>query len=155
MSGPSASLYDPRFEHEACGLGALVRLDGGQKLFPIAEERWSDSAKLDAMVELLVLSGRSLAHALAMVVPPAWTDPSLDIDDDVRAFHEYHAALVEPWDGPAAIMATDGRSVVATLDRNGLRPGRWIQRRDGLVVLASEIGVVPVDPADVVASGRL
>src|SRR4051812_11585547 len=126
-----------------------------QKLFPILEERWSDSAKLDAAVELLVMAGRSLPHALAMLLPPAWTDPTLDLPDDVRAFHEFHASLVEPWDGPAAVMATDGRCVVATLDRNGLRPGRWVQTRDGMVVLASEIGVLPVEPADIAASGRL
>src|SRR3954451_1709990 len=90
-----------------------------------------------------------------MLLPPAWTDPTLDLPDDVRAFHEFHASLVEPWDGPAAVMATDGRCVVATLDRNGLRPGRWVQTRDGMVVLASEIGVLPVEPADIAASGRL
>ena len=81
-----------------------------QKLFPIADERWSDSATLDAMLELLVLGGRSLAHALAMLIPPAWSDPTLDLDDDVRAFYEYHATLVEPWDGPAAIMASRRRA---------------------------------------------
>jgi glutamate synthase (NADPH) large chain len=129
--------------------------DDLQKLFPIAEPRWSDSAKLDAMVELLVLGGRSLAHALAMLIPPAWTDPTLDLDDDVRAFFEYHAALVEPWDGPAAVLATDGTRVVATLDRNGLRPARYVRTREGLVVLASEVGVLEIDPADIVEAGRL
>ena len=118
-----------------------------QKLFPIAEERWSDSAKLDAMAELLVLGGRSLPHALAMLVPPVWTDPTVDLDDDVRAFHEYHASLVEPWDGPAALLASDGVQVVATLDRNGLRPGRFVRTRDGVVVIASEVGVLDIPPA--------
>ncbi len=126
-----------------------------QKLFPIAEERWSDSAKLDAMTELLVLDGRSLPHALAMLVPPVWTDPTLDLDDDVRAFHEYHASLVEPWDGPAALLASDGVQVVATLDRNGLRPCRFVRTRDGLVVIASEVGVLDIAPAEIVEAGRL
>ena len=126
-----------------------------QKLFPIAEERWSDSAKLDAMLELLVLGGRSLPHALAMLIPPAWTDPTLDLDDDVRAFHEYHASLVEPWDGPAAILASDGVQVVATLDRNGLRPCRFVRTRDGLVVIASEVGVLDIPPSEIVEAGRL
>jgi glutamate synthase domain-containing protein 2/glutamate synthase domain-containing protein 1/glutamate synthase domain-containing protein 3 len=126
-----------------------------QKLFPIAEERWSDSAKLDAMAELLVLGGRSLPHALAMLVPPVWTDPTLDLDDDVRAFHEYHASLVEPWDGPAALLASDGVQVVATLDRNGLRPCRFVRTRDGLVVIASEVGVLDIPPAEIVEAGRV
>ncbi len=129
--------------------------DDLQKLFPVAEARWSDSAKLDAMVELLVLGGRSLAHALAMLIPPAWTDPTLDLADDVRAFFEFHASLVEPWDGPAAVVATDGARVVATLDRNGLRPARYVRTRDGLVVLASEIGALEIDPAEIVEVGRL
>jgi glutamate synthase (ferredoxin) len=126
-----------------------------QKLFPIAEERWSDSAKLDAAVELLVLGGRSLSHALAMLIPPAWTDPGYEMDDDLRAFCEYHACLAEPWDGPAALVATDGVQVVAALDRNGLRPARYQRTRDGLVVLASEVGVLELDDGDVVESGRL
>ncbi len=126
-----------------------------QKLFPIAEARWSDSAKLDAVLELLVQGGRDLAHALAILIPPAWSDRTLEIPDDVRAFHEYHTALMEPWDGPAAIVATDGDRVVATLDRNGLRPGRYTVTHDGLVVLASEAGVVDADPAEIVEAGRL
>jgi glutamate synthase domain-containing protein 2/glutamate synthase domain-containing protein 1/glutamate synthase domain-containing protein 3 len=126
-----------------------------QKLFPIADERWSDSAVLDSVLELLVQGGRSLPHALAMLVPPAWTDLSLDLPDDVRAFHEYHASLVEPWDGPAALLATDGVRVCAMLDRNGLRPGRFVRTVDGLVVLASEAGVLDLDPAEVVEAGRL
>jgi glutamate synthase (NADPH/NADH) large chain len=126
-----------------------------QKLFPIIEERWSDSAKLDAMLELLVLGGRSLPHALAMLVPPAWTDPSLDLDDEVRAFHEFHASIVEPWDGPACLIATDGIRVCATLDRNGLRPCRFTRTRDGLVVVASEAGVLDLDPGDIVEASRV
>ena len=126
-----------------------------QKLFPIAEARWSDSAKLDAALELVVQGGRDLAHALAILIPPAWSDKTLEIPDDVRAFHEYHTALMEPWDGPAAIVATDGDKVVATLDRNGLRPGRYTVTRDGLVVLASEAGVVDFEPSEVIEAGRL
>ncbi len=126
-----------------------------QKLFPIADERWSDSAVLDAVVELLVHGGRSLPHALAMLVPPAWTDPSLDLPDAVRAFHEYHASLTEPWDGPAALLATDGVRVCAMLDRNGLRPGRFVRTRGGLVVVASEAGVLDLPAAEIVEAGRL
>ncbi len=126
-----------------------------QKLFPIADERWSDSATLDAMLELLVRGGRSLAHAVAMLIPPAWSDPTLDLPDEVRAFYEYHSTVVEPWDGPAAVIATDGTHVAATLDRNGLRPARWLRTVDGLVVLASEIGVLDLDPATIVESNRL
>ncbi len=126
-----------------------------QKLFPITEERWSDSAKLDAALELLLRAGRPLEHALAMLIPPAWSDATLDMDDDVRAFYEYHTTLVEPWDGPAAVIATDGDKVVATLDRNGLRPGRWLRTKDGICVLASEIGVLDIPEADIVETGRL
>ena len=133
------------------------KLFGGdlQKLYPITEERWSDSAKLDAALELLVQAGRPLEHALAMLIPPAWSDSTLDIDDDVRAFYEYHTTLIEPWDGPAAVIATDGEKVVATLDRNGLRPGRWLRTRDGICVLASEIGVLDIPESEIVETGRL
>ena len=106
-----------------------------QKLYPIAEERWSDSAKLDAALELLVMSGRSLEHAVTMLVPPAWTDPSTDLAADVRSMCEYHASVMEPWDGPAAIIACDGVKVVAALDRNGLRPSRYVRTSDGLVAV--------------------
>ncbi len=133
------------------------KLFGGdlQKLYPITEERWSDSAKLDAALELIVQAGRPLEHALAMLIPPAWNDSTLDIDDDVRAFYEYHTTLIEPWDGPAAVIATDGEKVVATLDRNGLRPGRWLRTRDGICVLASEIGVLDIPESEIVETGRL
>jgi glutamate synthase (NADPH) large chain len=129
--------------------------DDLQKLYPIVDERWSDSAKLDAAVELLVLGGRSLAHALTMLVPPAWTDPGAVADDAVRAFYEYSSCLAEPWDGPAAVIASDGIRVVAQLDRNGLRPARFVRSRDGLAVVSSEVGVVDIDPADVVEHGRI
>ena len=126
-----------------------------QKLYPIAEERWSDSAKLDAALELLVMSGRSLEHAVTMLVPPAWTDPSTDLADDVRRMCEYHASVMEPWDGPAAIVASDGVKVVAALDRNGLRPSRYVRTRDGVVAVASEIGVLDADPAEIVECDRV
>ena len=133
------------------------KLFGGdlQKLYPITEERWSDSAKLDAALELIVQAGRPLEHALAMLIPPAWNDSTLDIDDDVRAFYEYHTPLIEAWDGPAAVIATAGEKVVATLDRNGLRPGRWLRTRDGICVLASEIGVLDIPESEIVETGRL
>ncbi len=133
------------------------KLFGGdlQKLYPITEEGWSDSAKLDAALELLLQAGRPLEHALAMLIPPAWSDPTLEMDDDVRAFYEYHTTLIEPWDGPAAVIATDGEKVIATLDRNGLRPGRWLRTKDGICVLASEIGVLDIPEADIVETGRL
>ena len=129
--------------------------DDVQKLFPIAEERWSDSAKLDAAIELLVMGGRSLAHAVTTLIPPASTDPGIGRDDRVRAFYEYTSSMAEPWDGPAAVVASDGVRVVAALDRNGLRPARFVRSREGLVVIASEVGVVDVDPADVVEAGRI
>src|SRR5690606_29274140 len=108
----------------------------------------------DEVVELLNLSGRSLPHAMMMMVPEAWENQT-DIDPARRAFYEFHSMLMEPWDGPAALVFTDGSLVGATLDRNGLRPGRFLVTDDGLVVLASEIGVIDV-PADKVGrKGRL
>ena len=124
------------------------------KLFPIIEERWSDSAALDAALELLVMAGRPPAHALTMLIPAAWPNHA-EMPDDIRAFYEFHTALLEPWDGPAAIAFTDGRQVGATLDRNGLRPARYALTRDGLLVLASEAGVLDLDPGNVVVNHRL
>ena len=124
------------------------------KLFPIIDERWSDSAALDAALELLVMAGRTPAHALTMLIPAAWPNHA-EMPDDIRAFYEFHAALLEPWDGPAAIAFTDGRQVGASLDRNGLRPARYTLTRNGLLVLASEAGVLDLDPADVLVNHRL
>ncbi len=124
------------------------------KLFPIIDERWSDSAALDAALELLVMAGRTPAHALTMLIPAAWPNHA-EMPDEIRAFYEFHAALLEPWDGPAAIAFTDGRQVGASLDRNGLRPARYTLTRDGLLVLASEAGVLDLDPADVLVNHRL
>ena len=124
------------------------------KLYPVVVPGGSDSASLDNAVEFLFQSGRSLPHVMAMLIPEAWSG-NPDMDEDKRAFYEYHASLMEPWDGPAAIAFTDGRVVGATLDRNGLRPGRYIVTKDDLVVLASEAGVIEVPPEDVRKKGRL
>ena len=123
-------------------------------LLPICTPGASDSASFDEVVELLTLSGRSLPHAIMMMVPEAWENqPAMDAKR--RAFYEYHSSMMEPWDGPAAIAFTDGSLVGATLDRNGLRPGRYLVTDEGLIVVASEIGVHNVDPARVVQKGRL
>jgi len=123
-------------------------------LYPIIMPAGSDSAGLDNAVEFLFQSGRSLPHVMAMLIPEAWAG-NPDMDEDKRAFYEYHASLMEPWDGPAAIAFTDGRVVGATLDRNGLRPGRYIVTKDDLVVLASEAGVLDVPAEDIRKKGRL
>ena len=124
------------------------------KLYPVIMPDGSDSASLDNAVEFLFQSGRSLPHVMAMLIPEAWAG-NPDMDEDKRAFYEYHASLMEPWDGPAAITFTDGRVIGATLDRNGLRPGRYIVTKDDLVVLASEAGVLDVPAKDIRKKGRL
>ncbi|HEY8281483.1 MAG TPA: glutamate synthase central domain-containing protein, partial [Leifsonia sp.] len=123
-------------------------------VLPIVTPGASDSASFDEVVELLTLSGRSLPHAVMMMVPEAWENQT-DIDPIRRDFYEYNSMLMEPWDGPAAIVFTDGSLVGATLDRNGLRPGRYVVTNDGLVVLASEIGVLDIEASRVVRKGRL
>ena len=123
-------------------------------LFPIVSEGASDSASFDEVVELLNLGGRSLPHAMMMMVPEAYENQT-DIDPARKAFYEFHSMLMEPWDGPAALVFTDGTLVGATLDRNGLRPGRFLVTDDGLVVLASEIGVLDFPPDRIVRKGRL
>ena len=128
--------------------------DDIKKLFPIIAPESSDSAAFDCALELLVQSGRSLPHAMAMLIPEAWTG-NLHMKPEKRAFYEYHASLMEPWDGPAAIAFTDGRLIGATLDRNGLRPGRYMITDDERVVLASESGVLNVPPERVKRKGRL
>jgi glutamate synthase (NADPH) large chain len=128
--------------------------DDIKKLFPIAAPGGSDSAILDNTVELLHLAGRSLPHAMAMLIPEAWAgDPSMP--PDRQAFYQYHASLMEPWDGPAAIAFTDGRMIGATLDRNGLRPARYLITHHDVVIMASETGVLPVVPGNVRFKGRL
>jgi glutamate synthase domain-containing protein 2/glutamate synthase domain-containing protein 1/glutamate synthase domain-containing protein 3 len=123
-------------------------------LYPVVVPGGSDSGSLDNAVEFLFQSGRSLPHVMAMLIPEAWAG-NPDMDEDKRAFYEYHASLMEPWDGPAAIAFTDGRIIGATLDRNGLRPGRYIVTKDDLVVLASEAGVIEAPPEDILKKGRL
>src|SRR3984893_18268266 len=114
----------------------------------------SDTGSLDSAVEFLTLGGRSLPHVMAMLIPEAW-DADSTMPQEKRDFYEYHASLMEPWDGPAAVAFTDGKWIGATLDRNGLRPARYLVTKDGLLILASEIGVLPVNPEDVVSKGRL
>ena len=124
------------------------------KLWPISYEGQSDSACFDNALEFLVRGGYSLAHAMMMLIPEAWAGNPL-MDEERRAFYEYHAALMEPWDGPAAMAFTDGRQIGATLDRNGLRPARYFVTDDGLFVLASEVGVLPMPEEKIVAKWRL
>jgi len=125
-----------------------------EPLKPICTDGGSDSGTFDEVLELLHLAGRSLPHAILMMVPEAWENHA-EMDPDRRAFYEYHATLMEPWDGPASLAFTDGTLIGAVLDRNGLRPGRYWVTDDGLVVLASEAGVLDLDPATVVRKGRL
>ncbi len=128
--------------------------DDMSKLFPFVQGGGSDSAALDNAVELLTMSGRSLPHVMAMLIPEAW-DADSTMAPEKRAFYEYHASLVEPWDGPAAVAFTDGRVIGATLDRNGLRPARYLITKDGLLVMASETGVLPFKPEEIACKGRL
>ncbi|MGO9134851.1 MAG: glutamate synthase large subunit [Methylovirgula sp.] len=129
--------------------------DDIKKLWPISYEGQSDTACFDNALEFLVQGGYSLAHAMMMLIPEAWSGNPL-MDEDRRAFYEYHASLMEPWDGPAAVAFTDGRQIGATLDRNGLRPARYIVTDDGLVVMASEAGVLPLIPQEkIVTKWRL
>jgi len=123
-------------------------------LYPVIVPEGSDSASFDNAVEFLYQSGRSLPHVMAMLIPEAWAG-NPDMDEDKRAFYEYHASLMEPWDGPAAMAFTDGRVIGATLDRNGLRPGRYVVTKDDLVVLASEAGVLDIPAKDIRKKGRL
>jgi len=125
-----------------------------KQLFPIIQDSVSDSAALDNAVELLAMSGRSLPHVMAMLIPEAW-DADASMPDDKRAFYEYHASLMEPWDGPAAVAFTDGRVIGATLDRNGLRPARYLVTKAGLLVMASEAGVLPFKAEEIEYKGRL
>jgi glutamate synthase domain-containing protein 2/glutamate synthase domain-containing protein 1/glutamate synthase domain-containing protein 3 len=128
--------------------------DDLQKLLPVVQPGGSDSAVLDNVLELLVLSGRPIAHAVMMMIPEAYRT-RIDLDPDVKGFYDFHSCIMEPWDGPAAVVFTDGKVAGAVLDRNGLRPGRWIQDTEGYVVLASEAGVLTVAPEHVQRKGRL
>jgi glutamate synthase (NADPH/NADH) large chain len=128
--------------------------DDIQKLWPISYEGQSDTACFDNALEFLVQGGYPLAHAMMMMIPEAWAGNPL-MDDERRAFYEYNAALMEPWDGPAAIAFTNGRQIGATLDRNGLRPARYFVTRDERIIMASEMGVLPIPEKDIVKKWRL
>ncbi len=125
-----------------------------EKIVPVVREGGSDSAIFDNVLELLVLGGRSIPHAVMMMVPEAYRTRK-ELDPDVKGFYDFHSCLMEPWDGPAAVVFTDGRVAGAVLDRNGLRPGRWVQDTEGYVVLASEAGVMTVAPEHIQRKGRL
>lgn len=143
MKSKEALMYSPLFTEEEM-----------KWLLPITNPANSDSANLDAMVELLTLAGRPLPHVMMMLVPEAWQDNRF-MDTYKKAFYKYHAALIEPWDGPAALFFTNGKQIGATLDRNGLRPVRFCITKQGKLVMASEAGALPVNPKDVVRRGRL
>ncbi|MCR5413431.1 MAG: glutamate synthase large subunit [Kiritimatiellae bacterium] len=128
--------------------------DDLKKILPLVGKGQSDSASLDNIFELLVAAGRDAPHAMMMLLPQAW-GRKYHMGHDIRAFYEYHSALMEPWDGPAAVAFTDGTSLGAALDRNGLRPARWTLSKDGLFVLASETGVLDMPAAEVERHGRL
>ncbi len=127
---------------------------GIERLFPVLNEEGSDSASFDECLELLHMGGRSLPHAVLMMIPEPWENHT-EMSPQRRAFYQFHSTLMEPWDGPALIAFTDGSVIGAVLDRNGLRPGRYWVTSDGLVVLASEVGVLEIDPATVIRKGRL
>ncbi|MEI2819178.1 MAG: glutamate synthase large subunit [Marmoricola sp.] len=124
------------------------------RLYPIVTAGGSDSASFDEVLELLYMGGRSLPHSVLMMIPEAWEN-NASMDPSRRAFYEFHSTLMEPWDGPACVVFTDGAQIGAVLDRNGLRPSRYWVTDEGLVVLASEVGVLDIDPATVVRKGRL
>ncbi|MDX2307136.1 MAG: glutamate synthase large subunit [Hyphomicrobium sp.] len=142
MAARQASVSSPLFSDE---IG---------KLWPISYEGQSDTACFDNALEFLVMGGYSLAHAAMMLIPEAWAG-NPQMDKKRRAFYEYHACLMEPWDGPAAMAFTDGRQIGATLDRNGLRPARYLVTKDDRVIMSSESGVLPVDEASIVKKWRL
>ena len=129
-------------------------LPGLERAFPICTPGGSDSATFDEVLELLHLAGRSLPHAMLMMIPEAWENNTI-MDGDKRAFYRFHSSLMEPWDGPASVAFTDGTVIGSVLDRNGLRPGRYWVTDDDIVVMASETGVIDIDPARIVKKGRL
>ncbi len=141
-----------RARHESMQSALLG--DDLEKLWPLIVEGQSDSACFDNCLELLVAGGYSLPHAMMMLIPEAWSGNPM-MDEDRRAFYEYHAALMEPWDGPAAVAFTDGRMIGATLDRNGLRPARYLMTDDGLVMMASEMGVLQFPQEKIIKKWRL
>jgi glutamate synthase (NADPH/NADH) large chain len=142
MAARQASVSSPKF-------GADIK-----KLWPISYEGQSDTACFDNALEFLTMGGYSLAHAMMMMIPEAWAGNQL-MNEERRSFYEYNAALMEPWDGPAAIAFTNGRQIGATLDRNGLRPARYVVTRDDRIIMASEVGVLPIPEEDIVTKWRL
>src|SRR5205085_5796087 len=128
--------------------------DDIKKILPVVRTDGSDSAMFDNALELLVLGGRSLPHAVMMMIPEPWTKHE-SMSDEKKAFYEYHSCLMEPWDGPASIAFTDGKKIGAVLDRNGLRPSRYYVTKDDLVIMASEVGVLDISPERVLQKGRL
>lgn len=139
---------------EALFRSSLFTDDELKKVTPITNPDASDSANFDALAEMLVLAGRPIAHVMMMMVPEAWQDNKL-MDPQRKAFYKYHSSMMEPWDGPAALVFTDGTKVGATLDRNGLRPLRYCVTRSGRVIASSEAGALPVAPADVLEKKRV
>ena len=125
-----------------------------EKLWPLIGDGSSDSSTFDNALELLVMGGYSLPHAMMLMIPEAWANNPL-MDADRRAFYEYHSAVMEPWDGPAAMAFTNGKQIAATLDRNGLRPARYIETDDGMVIMASEVGVLPIPEHKIIRKWRL
>src|SRR6202011_3340063 len=128
--------------------------DDLKKILPVIREGGSDTATFDNVLELLVMSGRSLPHAILMMIPEPWSSHET-MSPEVKAFYEFHSSLMEPWDGPASIAFTDGRMIGATLDRNGLRPSRYCVTTDDRVIMASETGVLPIDQKLIREKGRL
>ena len=128
--------------------------DDLKKIFPVIEPDKSDSASLDNVLEFLVLTGKSLPHALSMLIPESWNDKN-PIPESLKAFYEYHSTIMEPWDGPASIVFSDGRFIGGTLDRNGLRPSRYIITKDDMIVMGSEVGVQGFPPEQIKEKGRL
>ncbi|MGY1838539.1 MULTISPECIES: glutamate synthase large subunit [unclassified Modestobacter] len=150
MRAREAKLETELFDGPA-GPAAELGLD---RIFPVTASDFSDSATFDEVLELLHLSGRSLPHAVLMMIPEAWENHA-EMDAARRAFYRFHSSIMEPWDGPACVAFTDGTLIGAVLDRNGLRPGRWWRTKDDMVVLASEAGVLDIPASEVVAKGRL
>ena len=128
--------------------------DDLSKVQPIINIEGSDSLIFDNALEIMVLSGRSLSHAVMMMIPEPWSGHE-SMSPQKKAFYQYHSCLMEPWDGPASIAFTDGKQIGAVLDRNGLRPSRYTVTKDGLVIMASEAGVLPIEPERVESKGRL
>ena len=123
-------------------------------VMPVIERDCSDSGEFDNAMEMLMMSGRELPEVVMMMIPEAWRNHR-NMPENKRAFYDYHSCLQEPWDGPASISFTDGRMIGAVLDRNGLRPSRYYVTSDNRVVMASEVGVLDIDPSEIVKKGRL